>query len=86
MYMECVRKWLSSYFMGMLFIMVTSSEIVIENCARFSTVTQILFKIEKTRRNQLCLSWLSDIYGRVEHSVYKIRLALRTLKVIGVKK
>jgi len=67
-------------------IVVTSSEIVIENCARFSTVTQILFKIEKTLRNQLCLSWLSDIYGCVEHSVYKIRLALRTLKVIGVKK
>jgi len=32
----------------------------------------------------VCLSWLSDIYGRVGHSVYKIRSALRTLKVIGV--
>ena len=66
--------------------MVASSEIVIQNCARFSTGTQLLFKIEKTRRNRLCLSWLSDIYGRVEYPVYKIRFALRTLKVIGVKK
>ena len=64
-------------------ILVTSSDIGIANCARFSTVTQILFKSEETHRNRLCLFILVIWYSW--HTVYKIRFALRTLKVIGVK-
>jgi hypothetical protein len=36
-------------------ILVTSSEIDIANCPRFSTVTQIQFKSEETHRHQICL-------------------------------
>jgi hypothetical protein len=64
-------------------ILVTSSDIGIANCAWFSAVTQILFKSEEMHRNQLCLFIL--VIGYLWHSVYKIRFALRTLKVIGVK-
>lgn len=77
-------KWVP-YLMGML-SWSFRVKLVYQIVSDYLQTLKYCLKVRKPRgNNSVCLSWLLDIYGHIWHSVYKIRFALRMLKLLGVK-